>query len=163
MLSDFNGERGQAIAKVGRAYEEITGRMFIRSILEDIQYYLDRGIEANLIIKAIEITAYKGLNWQYTKGILRRCLEENIYTVYVFDWGVELKHGIAQFKKDFPYHSVDENLMVLYLACNTFRQEVENIAADIEKYLAACKSGDVSEWDERWRRSGCTISAPEDE
>lgn len=155
MCNDFYGERGQAIGEVARAYEEIMGRTLSRFVIDDIGYYIDRGVEPELIIKAIDITAGKGADWRYTKAILQRCVDEGIYTVYTYDWRLRYKKGLAELKRQ--HGELDEGIICLYLAVTVFREDIENTASDLRRYLLAVESGDISEWDERWKRAGCTF------
>lgn len=153
-LTDFNGERGQAIGKVARAYEEIMSRLLNGLVLGDIEYYIDRGCEADLIIKAIDITAGKGADWRYTKAILQRCCEEGIYTEYEFDFGVRVKKGIAEFKREFQqYGELDHTPLSLYLAINHFKEDMEACEKDCEEYVKAVSNGgDISKWENRWSK-----------
>ncbi len=150
MNTDFFGPRGQAIGEAARAYEEIMCRLLTRSIIEDIGYYIDRGAEPYLIIKAIEITAGKGKDWRYTKGILQRCLEEGIYTAYSFEWGVRFKKGLAEINQ--KYGQPDEATLCMILMVKVFKEDIENTAKDLERYLQALESGDISEWERRWAK-----------
>jgi DnaD/phage-associated family protein len=150
MNTDFYGERGQAIGEAARAYEEIMCRLLNRGIIEDIGYYIDRGCECDLIIKAIEITAGKGADWRYTKGILHRCLEEGIYTAYSFEWGVRFKKGLAEIKQ--KYGELDDSELCLMIMLTVFKEDVMAIQKDFERYLKALENGDISEWEQRWKQ-----------
>lgn len=150
MNTDFYGERGQAIGEAACAYEEIMCRLLNRGIIEDIGYYIDRGCGCNLIIKAIEITAGKGKDWRYTKGILDRCLEEGIYTAYSFEWGVRFKKGLAEIKQ--KYGELDDSELCLAIMLTVFKEDVIEIQKDFERYLEALENGDISEWEQRWAK-----------
>lgn len=152
MTNDFYGERGQAIGKAARAYEEIMGRMLSRSVIEDIGYYIDRGAKADLIIKAIDITACKGADWRYTKAILQRCIEEGIYDEYTYDFRVRYKKALVQFKREFPQHSEEPVYETMYLAV-ALKEDLLKWERDIGRYANAVLNGeDTSEWDERWSK-----------
>ena len=155
MTNDFFGERGQAIGKAAREWEAITGRVLTRAVIDDIGYYLDQGIAPDLFIKAYEVTADKGLNWRYTQGILRNCLEDKIYTAHDWEWRLKYKKAIPEIKKQ--YGVLSEAMECLVLAVTVFREDIESTTADVERYVEAVKSGDTSEWDERWKRAGCTF------
>ena len=162
-LTELNGERGQAIAEAARGYEEVTGRMLTPAIANDIGYYIDRGIAPDLFIKAYEVTADKGLGWRYTRGILQNCLEEGIFTAYTWDWKLRQKKGLAQIKKEYGHLYLDEATICMILMVTVFKEDVENTAKDLERYLEAVKNGDTSEWDERWERAGCTFPSVKSE
>ncbi len=148
MSADFYGERGQAIGKVARSYEEIMCRLLTRPILDDIGYYIDCGAEPDLIIKAIDITASKGADWRYTKGILQRCLEEGIYTVYSFEWGVRFKKSLAEIKQ--KYGQLDDSILCMVIMVDVFKKDVEDTQKDFKSYLEALECGDISKWEHRW-------------
>ncbi len=38
------------------------------------------------------------------------------------------------------------------MAVTVFREDIESTTADVERYVEAVKSGDTSEWDERWSK-----------
>lgn len=151
-LTELNGERGQAIAEAARGYEEVTGRMLTPAIANDIGYYIDRGIDPGLFIKAYEVTADKGLGWRYTLGILQNCLEEGIFTAYTWDCKIKQKKGLAEISKE--YGQLDEALICMILMVTVFKEDVENTAKDLERYLEAVKKGDTSEWEKRWGKFG---------
>ena len=147
-LAEFNGPRGQAIGKVARAWEEM-GRMLTRSVVDDATYYIDRGISSDLIIKAIDITVDKRADWRYTKAILRRCLEEKVYTAREFEFKTLFKKGVIEAQRQ-GINVLDDTLLSMYLAVTVFKEYVEDTQRDFERYLLAYESGDTSEWDERW-------------
>lgn len=151
-LTELNGERGQAIAEAARGYEEVTGRMLTPAIANDIGYYIDRGIAPDLFIKAFEVTADKGFGWRYTRGILQNCLEEGIYAACTWDWKIKQKKGLAEISKE--YGRLDEALICMILMVTVFKEDVENTAKDLERYLEAVEKGDTSEWEKRWGKFG---------
>lgn len=154
ITGDFYGPRGQAIAEVCRAYEEIMGRVLTRPVLEDIGYYIDRGAKSDLIIKAIDITASKGADWRYTTAILKRCIEEGIYDKDTYDFKVRYKRAAMQCKKDLPYHMRETLFEVIYLAV-ALKEDVLKWEQDMERYVQAVRNGeDTSRWDERWGEFG---------
>lgn len=151
-LEEFNGSRGQAIGEVARAYEEITNNLVPRAAIEDIGFYFDKGLEPELMIKAIEATAERGLRWNYTKAILKRCLEEKIFTSRDWDFQVLFKKGISEVKKDCPQILQDDVLLSMYLAATVFKEYINETEKDVERYIEAVKNGDTSEWESRWSK-----------
>ncbi len=148
--TELSGERGQAIGKVARAYEEIMGRLLSRFVIDDIGYYLDHGAKPDLIIKAIDVTACKGADWRYTKAILNRCIEEGIYDEYTYDFKIRYKKALVQFKKEFPRYSDEPVYEVMYLAV-ALKEDLLKWEQDADEYAqAALNGGDTSKWDERW-------------
>lgn len=131
MNTDFYGERGQAIATAARAYEELTCRTFSRLVLDDIGWYIDRGAQAALIVKAIEITAVKGLDWRYTKGILNRCMDEGIFTAEAYDYRLIFKKTMHEFKSEYP--NCEESMLFPFVVIETGRQTgyLEKIRQDL--------------------------------
>ena len=152
-LEEFNGERGKHTATVARSYEDITNNLIPRSAIEDIGFYLDRGLEPELMIKAIETTAERGLRWNYTNGILKRCLEQKIFTARDWEFNVLFKKGMSEALKNNINTNGDFELSV-YLAATVFKEYIEETKKDLERYLKACESGDTSEWYKRWRKFG---------
>ena len=150
MNTNFYGARGQAIGKTARAYEEITCRMLTRTVIDDIGYYIDQGCDPDLIIKAIDITAGKGADWRYTKAIMQRCVDEGIYNVLSYDFRLRCKKGIAEIKRQ--HGALDEPTLILHLMVTYFKEDVLAIQEDFERYCIALENGDVSEWEERWRK-----------
>ena len=118
----YNNERGQAIASVAQAYQEILCRTLSRFIIDDIGYYLDRGVEAELMIKAIEITAVKQLDWRYTKGILNRCIDDGILTAESFEYRTTFKKVILEFKNKYSKTCNDENILLPFVIIETARR-----------------------------------------
>ena len=151
-LEEFNGSRGQAIAYVARNYESMTGRMLSRTVLDDIGFYIDKGIEPELMIKAIDVTLCKGADWRYTRAILQRCFEEEVFTVRAWDFQVLYKKGIAEAKKNSPTIIYDDTLLSMYLAVTVFKEYIEDTQKDLERYLEAVKNSNTSEWDARWSK-----------
>ncbi len=156
-LTDFNGKRGQAIGQAARAWEEM-GRILTRSVIDDITYYIDRGISSDLIIKAIDITIDKRADWRYTRAILRRCLEEKVYTVRDFEFKTLFKKGLITAQRE-GINVLDDFAFSLYLAATVFKEHIVDIQRDFEMYLLAVENGDTSEWDEKWERVSDTFSS----
>ena len=118
----YDNERGQAIALVARSYQEILCRTLSRFITDDIGYYIDRGLESDLIVKAIEITSVKQLDWRYTKGILNRCIDEGILTAEVFEYRTIFKKVMFEFKNKYSKTCNDENILLPFAIIETARR-----------------------------------------
>lgn len=152
-LEQFNGSRGQAIGEVARAYEEITNNLVPRAAIEDIGFYFDKGLEPELMVKAIEATAERGLRWNYTKAILKRCLEEKILTSRAWDFQVLFKKGICEARKECPEILENDATLSIYLAVTVFKEYITETQKDVERYVEAVKNGDTSEWQQRWGKN----------
>ena len=76
-------EKTIALKKCIQRYEEIY-ITFNRIIMDDMVYYLDAGIEPDLICECINISARKGARWPYAKAILQRCLRSGYLTIADF-------------------------------------------------------------------------------
>ena len=138
-LEEFNGTRGQAIGYVARRYEDIMNNLIPRTAVEDIGFYIDNGLEPELMIKAIEAAAERGLRWNYTRGILKRCLEEKVFTARQWDFQVLFKKGIAEAKKNHPEILDDDTMLSKYLAATVFKEYIAETQKDLERYLEAAR------------------------
>ena len=147
-------ERGQAIAKVMCEYEQIRCRTCSTAIRYDIEYYLEHDMDADVIIRAIGITQDKGADWRYTKGILKRLLEENTLTIESWDYKLAFKKSMIKFKAQYPFHSEDELLpFVLIDAWSDFpyfKNLEDNMAKFIEQEKDKEEYKDGSWLDKYW-------------
>jgi DnaD/phage-associated family protein len=74
-----------SFAKIKRFYEDNIG-LITRSIVDDINSFLDDGLEADLIIKSInEAVDHNKRSWAYSKKILVSCYEKNIKSLQQFE------------------------------------------------------------------------------
>lgn len=149
-LEELNGPRGRAIGLVMRQYEVITNKLIPRIAVDDIGFYYDEGLAAEVMIKAIEVTADRGLRWNYTKAILKRCLEEKIFTASAWDFQVLYKKGVTDVKKNAPGIMDNDCLLSIYLAGTVFKEYISETQKDMERYLEAVNNGDTLEWQQRW-------------
>ena len=64
------------------AYEDVFGRRMMGLMVEDVNQLLSQGMEAAVIVKAIEETAAAPMpSWRYTMAILRRCAANGVTTL----------------------------------------------------------------------------------
>ena len=75
----FN-DRSETLTVIFNEYQNKTGRLINRAIMEDIIFYLDNGLSDKLIIAAIIKAAKKSAGWEYAEGILKNCLSQGITT-----------------------------------------------------------------------------------
>ncbi len=75
----FN-DRSEMLTVIFNEYQNKTGRLINRGIMENIIYYLDEGISDKLIIAAIKKAALKSAGWEYVEGILKNCMRLGITT-----------------------------------------------------------------------------------
>lgn len=70
----------ETLSVILREYEAKTGKCANRAIMENILFYLNKGLSDKLIIEAIKKTALKSAGGNYLEGILRNCLSRGIIT-----------------------------------------------------------------------------------
>lgn len=76
-------EKTIALKKCLTRFEE-TYLSVNRIVADDMIYYLDAGIEPELICESINIAARKNARWPYSKAILQRCFENKIFSLSEF-------------------------------------------------------------------------------
>ena len=73
-------------------------------IAYDMQFFIDKGISSELIIAAMEKAARKSAAWNYAYGILKNCLNQQIFTAEDFN-----QKGTRTSSTDsFSTHDLDE-------------------------------------------------------
>jgi DnaD/phage-associated family protein len=75
-------------------------------IAEDINSFLDDGVEDDLIVRSLEISLENNVNnWRYAKGVLNKCISKNIKTLSQYESQNKKKE---EPKKKYPtYDEVD--------------------------------------------------------
>ena len=103
-------EKTIALKKCLHRYEE-TFLTVNRIIADDIIYYLDAGIEPELVCECINIAARKGARWPYAKAILQRCVETKFFTLQDFREAQNKKR--AESKRTFAAYDLEafENML----------------------------------------------------
>lgn len=79
----FN-DRSEMLSILFNTYQNKTGRLINRKIMEDIIYYLDEGLSDELIIEAINKAANLSAGWEYADGVLKNCMTDGITTAEEF-------------------------------------------------------------------------------
>lgn len=75
----------KGLQKIANFYEQNINLMS-PTIYEEIKSYLDDGLEAELIIKALKEAVDRNCkNWRYAKGILDNCIANKIKTLHDFE------------------------------------------------------------------------------
>lgn len=138
-------ERGQAIAKIMREYEQIMCRTCSTALRYDIEYYLERGMEAEVIIRAIEITQGKGADWRYTKAILKRLLEENTLTIENWECKVNIKKLLLEYKKKLPYSNEADILPYVIIKVYSQLPYFKNLKANMDAFVLAQSKEPINE------------------
>lgn len=74
-----------AISKIKQVYEDNIG-LITQTVIEDINSFLDDGIEDELITEAIKEAVFNNVrNWSYARKIISDCLVNNIKTKEQFE------------------------------------------------------------------------------
>ena len=96
----FN-DRSEMLTVIFNEYQNKTGRLINRKIMEDILYYLDEGLSDKLIIAAIGKAANVSAGWEYAVPILNDCVIKGITTAE------EFSHSRPPEKREDDYGSFD--------------------------------------------------------
>lgn len=140
-------ERGKAIAKVLREYEQVMGRSTSTFMRYDVEYYLERGMETDVMLRAIEITAGKSADWRYTKAILKRLLEENTLTMEVWECKLQIKKLLLEYKKLCPHTSESNLLPFIIIKVYSELPYFKNLEADMAAFI---RTESTKKVDENW-------------
>lgn len=74
--------REECVRSVVSCYEENVGNLITPTILEEINYYMDHGMECEVICQAIKEAVLKEKrNFSYVKGILNNWMNANLFTM----------------------------------------------------------------------------------
>lgn len=79
----FN-DRSEMLTVIFNEYQNKTGRLMNRKIMEDILYYLDEGLSDKLILAVIGKAANVSAGWEYAVPILNDCVTKGITTAEEF-------------------------------------------------------------------------------
>ena len=129
---DLNGADGVQISQIVREYEKYNCKFMPNILLQKIKLYYAKGLKADVIIKALEVTATKGANWEYTEGILKRLLEDGITSLYLWEKSVLFKKNKRKLQKYYPIEEKDLNRLALY---STFKDELKAEEDKLQAYL----------------------------
>ena len=130
---DLRGEDGEKISFIVREYERINQDFMPRILLEKAKEYYAEGLSAEVIVKAIEISAIRGAKWEYTEGILKRLLEEEITTLYLWEKKKLFKKSKAEIRKRFRITDEKElNRLALFEA---FKDEIKREQDKLEEFI----------------------------
>ncbi len=131
---DLNGKDGKEISRIVRKYEEFNDRFMPRLLLDKIKKYYAEGLDADVIIRALEITTVREAHFEYTEGILKRLIEEGITTLYLWEKKLLFKKSRAEFQKRFP--ASDEKELDRLALFRTFEKELKEEQDKLNAYLA---------------------------
>lgn len=129
---DLKGADGAEINKIVVAYEKYTCRLMPPILLQKIKQFYLEGLKADVIIKALEVTATKGANWEYTESILKRLLEDGITSLYLWEKSVLFKKNKRELQKEYLIEEKDLNRLALY---RTFKDELKAEEDKLQAYL----------------------------
>jgi len=93
---EYNEKTMNAISLVASSYEEMNQKPIPRIIIEKVKPYIAEGMEAQVIIRAIEKALLRNASFEYAEAILKRLLEEGILTLWAWDFQVELKKRVKE-------------------------------------------------------------------
>ena len=93
---EFTKKNSESISLIARWYEEINQRPIPRIVIEKVKPYIAEGMEAELIIKALEKAIIRDASFEYAEAILDRLLKEEILTAWGWDFQVELKKRVKE-------------------------------------------------------------------
>ncbi len=96
----FN-DRSEMLTVIFNEYQNKTGRLINRKIMEDILYYLDEGLSDKLIMAVICKAANVSAGWEYAVPILNDCVIKGIKTVE------EFSHSRQPERKEDDYGAFD--------------------------------------------------------
>lgn len=74
----------ESLSVIMRTYQDKTGQPVNRAIMDNVLFYLNKGLSDRLIVEAISKGALTTSNWKYIEGILRNCLRRGITTAEEF-------------------------------------------------------------------------------
>ena len=101
------------ISLIASRYEEMNQKPIPRIIIEKVKPYLAEGMEAELIIRALEKAEVRSAPLEYAEAILNRLLEEEILTVWAWDFNVELKKRIKKYRELLPKSRYTDEQIVM--------------------------------------------------
>lgn len=96
----FN-DHSEMLTVIFNEYQNKTGRLINRKIMEDILYYLDEGLSDKLIIAVIGKAANVSAGWEYAVPILNDCVIKGITTAE------EFSHSRPPKKREGDYGAFD--------------------------------------------------------
>lgn len=99
-----------AMAEIMTHYQECLGGFPPRMSFEEIGFYLDKGIEADVIKEAISIGVRNQKPWGYINGILKRLLAEGIFTIDAWKEANRKRKGGASYGCNEPNKKYDNIL-----------------------------------------------------
>lgn len=75
----FNNS-SETLSVIMREWESLTGCQCNGAIMENVLYYLNKGLSDKLIIEAIKKAAFNNAGWNYVEGILKNWLNSGVTT-----------------------------------------------------------------------------------
>jgi len=96
----FN-DRSEMLTVIFNEYQNKTGRLINRKIMEDVLYYLNEGLSDKLIISVIGKAANVSAGWEYAVPILNDCVIKGITTAE------EFSHSRPPEKREDDYGAFD--------------------------------------------------------
>lgn len=82
--SFYINDQSEMLTVLFNLYQDKTGRLMNRKIMDDMIFYLNEGLSDKLIIEAIKKAADKSAGWEYVTPILNNCMLSGISTAEEF-------------------------------------------------------------------------------
>ena len=130
--AELSGKKGQALGLIAREYEKITCRTVSRAVINDSEYFIDQGVEPEVVVHALEITKEKGADWNYTKAILERLVSEGIFKLDIWEDRVRFRKIMNELKKQCPYSTEEE--LLPFAIIRAYRHTVDDMEEWIKEH-----------------------------
>ena len=116
-------------------FERMNGKLMSPVLFRRVKEYYEKGLAADVIIRAFEKTAERSAHWEYTEGILKNLLAERIYTVGMWDKQIEIKRYFRELKGKYSNFRDEKQLFgfAIYLA---FKEEYRQIEEKFTLYMS---------------------------
>ena len=131
---NLNTENG--LSFIASQYERINAKFMPPILFTKVKQYYKDGLEADVIVRAFEKSAERSAGWEYTEGILKRLLTEQIYTAGIWDKQLEIKRNLKELENRYSGFC-DEKVLVMLAHYLAFKEEYRAIEDKLTLYMSA--------------------------
>ena len=124
----------KAISLIAKSYEEINQKPIPRIIIEKVKPYIAEGMEAELVIRAIEKAMIRNASFEYAESILKRLLKEGILNLWAWDFQVELKRRVKEECK-FLSESHDPERVKILITIQMLKERFPEVEIKYQRFL----------------------------